>query len=118
MTFVWQLYTSDDQRLYAVRVHEYHVAMSERGWLQAASEDALQYPQGWTPRHVIGLSAAGRNIKAVAATVDAAIWSGAVSDFQYLDGNGDFQVANIITRVRERRLLIPATPAPLLLEVM
>jgi hypothetical protein len=112
MTFMWQLYTSDDQRLYAVRVHEYHVAMPERGWLLEASEGALQYPQGWTPRHVIGLSLEGRNIKAIAATTDAPIWSGAVSDFQFLDGNGDFQVATIITRVRERRLLIPPA-APL-----
>lgn len=106
MSFSWQRYLSDDGNFYATKVNDEYVAMQERGWFELAAPGDTQYPRGWRLRRVKGISPAGDLVFADAATIDADIWTGAVSVFEFIDGSGAHVLANIIERQRERRLLI------------
>jgi hypothetical protein len=108
VSFSWQRYLSDDGNFYATKVNDEYVAMQERGWFELAAPGDTQYPRGWRLRRVKGITPTGDLVFADAATLEADIWSGAVSVFEFIDGSGAHVLATIIERQRERRLLITA----------
>jgi len=106
------LYASDDGRDYATKVDAAYVVMADRGWLVQAQPGDAQYPRGWRLRRAVGLSVAGDLVYADCASTGAALWTGAVSSFEYINQSGEHVTANVIARQRERRLLIPAAAGP------
>lgn len=112
LAFSWMLYGSDDGRAYALKVDNDYVNMGERGWVAVADPTSYQYPRGWLPRRVIGIAPDGRMREAIVCHVDALLWNGGATTFQYRDSSGEFVTANVIGRRQERWLRIPSPDAP------
>jgi hypothetical protein len=107
-TFPWMLYASDTGFDYALKVDAVYVAMPERGWASVAVPDTVQYPRGWRPRAVIGVTAAGGLVLAICATTGCALWTGEVSEITYIDRSGQLAVATSIGKQAERTLKVLA----------
>jgi len=110
--FSWLAYGSDDGRTYALKVDDDLVADPGRGWAVAATEADPQYPRGWTPRAVIGMSAEGALRWAIIATLDAPLWTGELDTFHYRDTTGGMVPAVVIGRRQERMLKLPPLSGP------
>jgi hypothetical protein len=100
------LYASDDGRAYALKVDTDYVNMGERGWSMTADPTSYQYPRGWFPRRVIGLTPTGTLRYAIVAGTGAPLWTGATPYFQFRDSDGAFVTAQVIARKAERWLRI------------
>src|SRR6266576_4802154 len=103
--FVWAVYSSDDGYDYLLKVDNDLFGMTERGWDYPIEGSYLpQYPRGWKPRYVIGLSPAGERRDAICANTSSMLWTGAITDFVYRDTNGGLVTAQVIMRVAENRV--------------
>lgn len=106
MSYLWQRYVSDDDRIYAVKVNDAYVAMPERGWFESAVAGDPQYPRGWRLRRVKGIDLDGNICYADCAHLECDLWTGVVSVFNFIDNSGAHVLGTVIERQRERRLLI------------
>lgn len=103
-SFVWGLYVDDLGDGYAVKVDADYFADSRRGWGAVDPTTVPQLPRGWLPRKVFGYDEEGRSNMAIAATVDAPIWTGEVSTFVVYGADQLAHFVDIVTRFREKRL--------------
>ena len=110
--FVWAVYASDDGHDYLLKVDFDLFAMTERGWDYPVPDSFLpQYPRGWTPRFVTGITLGGSRRYAVCATTSCALWTGAIDTFTFWNTDHAPEAAEVIARSSER-LLRPGAAAP------
>lgn len=105
--FVWAVYETDDGRLFALRVDAFAVSALDRGWLTTAVGTTNPLPRAWLPRIVIGIDTQGHIRHARVGSVDAPVWTGASTFWQYEASDGSLQVATVIGRRQEQ---ISSTP--------
>jgi len=74
------------------------------GWA-AAPAGQIRRPKRMTPRHVVGVSPAGKRVKAIVATLAADLWTGVASTWTYIDNFGATIVATVTGRVGEKATL-------------
>jgi hypothetical protein len=107
--FVWAVYETDDGRLFALRVDAFAVSAGDRGWSTASVGTTNPLPRGWSPRIVVGIDVNGHIRHTRAGRVDAPVWTGASTFWQYEASDGSVQVATVIGRRQEQ---LGQTPTP------
>lgn len=97
-------YLDDEGVPWLLRVrHEYALDTNRGPWV-AAPAGLPPLPRLRRPRRVIGIDPLGRRQFAVAASLNAPIWTGAVTAFVFRAGDGFTYAATITGRQGERRL--------------
>ena len=99
--FVWAVYETDDGRLFALRVDADAVSAGDRGWLTASVALTNPLPRSWLPRIVVGIDGAGHIRHTRIGRVDAPLWTGVKTSFQYEATDGSVQTAQVIGRRQE-----------------
>ena len=95
----------DDQGLtWLLRVRAEYALDANRGPWVAAAPGTPPLPRLRNPRRVVGVDPLGRIQYAVAASLDAPIWTGAVTAFVFRGGDGFTYAAVITGRQGERTL--------------
>lgn len=108
--FTWCFYVDDNGSSWALKVDSQYAADADRGWVPIEDNPVPPLPRGWRPRVLIGLDEEGREQRAIAATLAAAIWTGLVSTFIFKANDGIDRVADIIGRLEEQRISPPGFP--------
>ena len=85
---------------FTVRVPNNLFAEGSLGWA-AYTPGQPTMPGNFRPRHVLGINAAGKRVKAICATPAATLWTGAVSTWAYIDNFGATQTATVTGYVGE-----------------
>jgi hypothetical protein len=102
--FSWAGYQTDDGNVWALRVDADYFEAPERGWFAVDPKSVPQFPRGWRARTAIGLDELGNTQRAVVASVDAPLWTGAVGQF-VIEGTDEApHVCTVIGRHQEFRL--------------
>jgi hypothetical protein len=104
--FTWSVYVDDDGAQWAVQVLSDYVLQPERGWTTAGVSELVALPRGWVPRRVEGVDSTGAQHLAVVASIDAALWSGAVSTFDIRSNDGAVQTCAVVQSLEERRTVV------------
>jgi hypothetical protein len=99
---VWAYYESDDGNVYALLVDADYADSPERGWASPAAPGTPVYPRGWRPRFVEGTDELGAIRRAVVASVDAELWTGAASTFTIEGTDGAPHTCTVVALVAER----------------
>lgn len=103
--FQWGIYVDDLGGQWRLRVDRDYLADADRGWIPADDLSLPPLPRMWRPRFVIGIDESGRQQRATAASLAAAVWIGLVPVFTF-ETTGQEQtlaVADIIGRFAEVR---------------
>jgi hypothetical protein len=106
--FTWAQYTDDLGAVWALQVDTEYFHMLERGWPDLDPTGLQGVPRGWRPRKALGIEASGREHKAIAASLDAPIWTGVATEFTILSNDGEPILCTIIGLLQERR----TSPSP------
>lgn len=109
--FTYCAYVDDNGGTWAVAVDSDYVDHPERGWRRTEDNEFYPLPRGWRPRTAIGIDAGGASQSAVVGSVDADLWTGAATQFTFRDSEGEAQLATVVRRQAERRVVARADPA-------
>lgn len=100
--FAWAVYETDDGRLFALRVDAYAVSAGDRGWFVTNTDTFNPVPRGWRPRIVVGIDANGHIRHTRIGRLDAPVWTGTKTFWDYEASDGSVQVATVIGRRQEQ----------------
>lgn len=106
--FEWAIYLDDDGNRWLLQVDSDYYADPDRGWSARTSEDVLIWPQGWKPRAVEGLEAAGTRQRTRVGSTTAPLWSGAATSFVIIASDTEPVAVQVIRYLAEQRR--PAPP--------
>lgn len=102
--FVKCVYVDDDNASWQVVVDADYAAQPERGFQINDQPNLPPLPRGWLPRLVVGLDATGRQVHARVGRVDAALWTGAATEFTFEANDGTLEVAQVVAHFQEKRV--------------
>lgn len=105
--YSWAKYTADDGSQWALLVDADYISQPERGWGEGDAEGLYPVPRGWLPRKVMGIDSSGRIQTAIVASVDAPLWTGAVSTFSVESTDGTTATCVVTKRLQERSNMRP-----------
>jgi hypothetical protein len=107
--FVWAVYSTDAGDFFALRVDADYQLDASRGFALAEGLGLNVLPRAWLPRHVVGIDDIGNTIRARVGLLDAPLWTGAITTFDFERSDQTTGTATVISRRQER--LKPAPPA-------
>ena len=100
--FVWCLYQTDDEQLFALQVDADYQLQSGRGFFTLAPPGTPPLPRGWLARRVVGTEELGRVHTATVASVNAPLWDRTETTFDIVDSDGALQTCTVIRWLAER----------------
>lgn len=103
--FLVSEYLDDDGVPWRLRVDADYGTMPDRGWVTGTTPGLPGLPRLWLPRCVVGIDPTGRLQRAIVATLQAPLWTGAAAAFQFRASDGAFYVAEVIQHLSEKRML-------------
>ena len=103
--FVWGAYVDDVSTLWALRVDADHALSPQRGWIGRSAAGLPPLPRGWLARRVVGVEPSGALHQAVVASLDADLWTGAVTEFDIERSDGGIETCTVIRLLAERSIL-------------
>lgn len=109
--FEWAIYEDDDGVRWLMKVDADYYADPDRGWSARTSEDVLQWPQGWTPRQVVGIEDSGVLQRTRVGSLSSPLWTRAVTSF-VVNASGEEPVSATVFRYLSERRRPSPPPLP------
>lgn len=108
--YTWGDYRDDDGNEWALAVDSDYITDPDRGWTLAGDTGLVPLPRQWRPRRVIGIDSRGGKQQAVVGSVEASLWTGAVTTFTFKPNSGETETATVVEYRGEKRVPVRLDP--------